>query len=66
MNALSRNCLPNLDTTIDFLTGLHKGGVWRTKKSKDWEITSKQNEKSYTGYIGIYNLGCICYMNSLF
>lgn len=23
------------------------------------------NEKSSTGYVGIKNLGCICYMNSL-
>jgi ubiquitin carboxyl-terminal hydrolase 9/24 len=24
------------------------------------------SEKSSTGYVGIKNLGCICYMNSLF
>jgi len=24
------------------------------------------SEKSSTGYVGLKNLGCICYMNSLF
>jgi ubiquitin carboxyl-terminal hydrolase 9/24 len=25
-----------------------------------------ESEKSSTGYVGLKNLGCICYMNSLF
>ena len=38
---------------------------WRTKKESDWNIKFFDNEKSSTGHVGIKNLGCICYMNSL-
>jgi ubiquitin carboxyl-terminal hydrolase 9/24 len=38
---------------------------WRTNKDIDWNI-SLMEEKSSTGYVGIKNLGCICYMLSLF
>jgi len=32
---------------------------------QDWLIESqKRQEKSKTGYVGIQNPGCICYMNS--
>jgi uncharacterized UBP type Zn finger protein len=39
--------------------------MWRSKHFTDWNIQSKFNDKSSTGYVGLYNLGCICYMNSL-
>ena len=39
---------------------------WRTNKDSDWNISLMESEKSSTGYVGIKNLGCICYMNSLF
>jgi uncharacterized UBP type Zn finger protein len=39
---------------------------WRTNKDIDWNISLMDSEKSSTGYVGIKNLGCICYMNSLF
>jgi ubiquitin carboxyl-terminal hydrolase 9/24 len=39
---------------------------WRTNKDHDWNISLMDSEKSSTGYVGIKNLGCICYMNSLF
>ena len=45
---------------------LHQNGSWRTKKSGDWHITLLPQEKSETGFVGLKNLGCICYMNSLF
>jgi ubiquitin carboxyl-terminal hydrolase 9/24 len=38
---------------------------WRTKKESDWNIKFFGDEKSSTGHVGIKNLGCICYMNSL-
>lgn len=31
----------------------------------DWNITASADEKSSTGYVGLKNLGCTCYMNSL-
>lgn len=41
-------------------------GFWRSKRSNSWNILVSREEKSSTGYLGIQNLGCICYMNSLF
>ena len=38
---------------------------WRTNSSSDWNISSMYLEKSNTGYVGLKNLGCTCYMNSL-
>ena len=39
--------------------------IW-TNKTSDWQITHQDDEKSSTGYCGLKNLGCICYMISLF
>jgi ubiquitin carboxyl-terminal hydrolase 9/24 len=41
-------------------------GGWRTRKFDDWTILESDNMKSYTGYVGLKNLGCTCYMNSFF
>jgi ubiquitin carboxyl-terminal hydrolase 9/24 len=54
----------NFLDALQFLSKFHLVGQWRTKRLNDWLITPKMNEKSSTGYVGIKNLGCICYMNS--
>lgn len=39
---------------------------WRTQRKVDWNVASFQkNEKSATGFVGLKNIGCICYMNSI-
>ena len=38
---------------------------WRTNSFLDWNISPFNMEKSLTGYVGLKNLGCTCYMNSL-
>ena len=38
---------------------------WRTNRENDWDVKPYEEEKSTTGHVGIKNLGCICYMNSL-
>ena len=39
---------------------------WRTPRSQDWGITTNdKQEKSVTGFVGLKNIGCICYMNSI-
>jgi ubiquitin carboxyl-terminal hydrolase 9/24 len=43
---------------------MHKKGHWRSKRLEDWGITINDKSKSSTGYVGLKNLGCICYMNS--
>jgi ubiquitin carboxyl-terminal hydrolase 9/24 len=34
------------------------------KRSDEWAFEARAEEKSSTGYLGLVNLGCICYMNS--
>jgi len=65
LQALSRNCPENLSKIIGFLTPIHAKGAWRTKREQDWSILAENSEKSAAGYVGLKNLGCICYMNSL-
>jgi ubiquitin C-terminal hydrolase len=50
---------------FEFLDAFHKDPTWRTSRSLDWTISPASMEKSSTGYVGLKNLGCICYMNSL-
>lgn len=39
---------------------------WRTPRKADWQITAEnKHERSSTGYVGLKNIGCICYMNSI-
>lgn len=39
---------------------------WRTPRRTDWSITAEnKQERSATGYVGLKNIGCICYMNSI-
>lgn len=53
-----------LNKDLSFLWELHKNGEWRSKKAEDWVISPNDKMKSSTGYVGIKNLGCICYMIS--
>jgi ubiquitin C-terminal hydrolase len=55
-----------LQTLYETLIKILKEGYWRTRRPSDWNIVSKVAEKSLTGYVGIENPGCICYMTSFF
>jgi len=61
---LTKGSHENLREVINYILPIHKNANWRTKRWVDWHITQKNNEKSSTGYVGLKNLGCICYMNS--
>jgi hypothetical protein len=63
---LSRDCLINLSTVLAYIKEFAGQASWRTNKTSDWSITHLDDEKSSTGFVGIKNLGCICYMISLF
>lgn len=39
---------------------------WRTPRKADWAINAENKyERASTGYVGLKNIGCICYMNSI-
>ena len=44
---------------------MNRNGRWKLGNSPAWEVSSAGAEKSATGFVGLKNLGCICYMNSL-
>eukprot|EP00742_Colponemidia_sp_Colp-10_P004877 GILJ01005210.1.p1 GENE.GILJ01005210.1~~GILJ01005210.1.p1 ORF type:complete len:2590 (-),score=405.82 GILJ01005210.1:174-7943(-) len=62
---LCRHCDENLSEVLEYLLPFHTSSYWRGNKIADWTISPMAQEKSYTGYVGLKNLGCICYMNSL-
>lgn len=47
------------------MSQFNQEATWRTSKESDWSIKLYNDEKSSTGHVGIKNLACICYMNSL-
>ena len=49
---------------FDKLTNLHKLGNWKGNNISDWKLEYKDNNK-LSPYVGLKNLGCTCYMNSL-
>jgi uncharacterized UBP type Zn finger protein len=65
VNVLARDNLVNLQQVLTFLTNFNKAATWRTNKDSDWSIKIYDDEKSSTGHVGLKNLACICYMNSL-
>lgn len=66
LSVLSRDCLDNLHMVLHYMKEFGATASWRTNKQSDWIITHFDDEKSTTGYVGVKNLGCICYMISLF
>ena len=65
LQCLVCDCLENLHIILDYTANLNDSQAWRTNKENDWSIKLYEDEKSTTGRVGIKNLGCICYMNSL-
>lgn len=54
-------------TFFEYFEELVKLGNWRTGLYKNWSIeVAKEESKKLTKYAGLKNLGCICYMNSVF
>ena len=66
LSVLSRDCLDNLNAILLYIKDFGKQASWRTNKTSDWSIAHQDDEKSSTGYVGLKNLGCICYMISFF
>ena len=49
---------------FDKLTELHSQNYWKGDSISDWKLDSKDSNR-LAPYIGLKNLGCTCYMNSL-
>ena len=54
-----------LDYVLSVLKGFQSDLSWRKPKLACWLHSFNPHEKSTTGYVGIRNLGCTCYMNSM-
>lgn len=65
LSAISYNQPEILKKIISHLKDSHVLGYWKTKKFLDWKISLQNDEKSQSGFVGLKNLGCTCYMNSL-
>jgi hypothetical protein len=62
---LTRDFPEHLDHVLDYIRDFNSNPSWRSNKDMDWSISFASDAKSSTGYVGLKNLGCICYMNSL-
>ena len=62
---LCRDSLESLTMVLSYLKNFNMNPTWRTNRENDWKVKFFDEEKSSTGYVGIKNLGCICYMNSV-
>ena len=50
---------------VNYLREILISPFWRTLDQKNWNIEREEDEKSKTGFVGLINLGCTCYINSL-
>lgn len=53
------------EIVLKYLGNIIHSAPWRTAKLSDWTISSKRAERSHFGFVGLKNLGCTCYMNSV-
>ena len=65
LSAICYNNTIYLEKLINFLIEYHELGYWRSKRYMSWNIICSSEEKSISNFVGLQNLGCICYMNSL-
>ena len=49
---------------LDKLTDLHRQIIWKNDSVSDWKLSFNENKKT-SPFVGLRNLGCTCYMNSL-
>ena len=60
----NNNCENIYNNYIQQLTSFHKKCYWKGNNLSDWKLYYKENKKS-TSFVGLKNLGCTCYINSL-
>jgi ubiquitin C-terminal hydrolase len=62
---LVQDCETNMKELIKLLLPYHVTTHSNGNDLSEWDFKSESQQKSPVGYVGIKNLGCICYMNSL-
>jgi len=65
LNAISAGSPDTLVKIVAYLDRLHRDPHWRSSRHQDWNNHHMTMERSETGFVGIKNLGCTCYMNSI-
>jgi hypothetical protein len=68
---LARNCVSNFNKILNLVAPHHVLGLGENKEAESKSASTSSAissayfmSKSKTGYVGLKNLGCICYMNS--
>ena len=65
---ITKNIENEKDAEINYyfekLTELHNECYWKGKNISDWKLEFKESNK-LAPFVGLKNLGCTCYMNSL-
>ncbi len=56
---------PGIMELAEYMNKILSYAYWRNSTQSDWNICPTYLEKSSTGLVGLKNLGCTCYMNSL-
>jgi ubiquitin carboxyl-terminal hydrolase 9/24 len=65
LNELCTKNTEGIQILIRYLKNHISETFWRTPRKSDWTISVHQQERSLTGFVGLKNIGCICYMNSI-
>ncbi|CAF0886485.1 unnamed protein product [Rotaria sordida] len=60
---LVRHCQANLKIVVDDLINLHHRPI--LEKQCEWEFMPQVNPRASCGFVGLYNGGATCYMNSI-
>ena len=54
-----------LSAVLGRLEKLHEEPQWRGSRKQDWSLHPAAQERSQTGFGGVKNLGCTCYLGSI-
>lgn len=54
-----------LSAVLERLEKLHEEPQWRGSRKQDWSLHPATQERSQTGFGGVKNLGCTCYLGSI-
>jgi ubiquitin carboxyl-terminal hydrolase 9/24 len=65
LDSLVAGCAPLFFKLIEMLSLNHVKSHSNDENPNEWSFAPRSDERSSSGYVGIKNLGCICYSNSL-